>query len=291
MTVQIGLLIALLCAAITNVSMLAKHRGANDAPDVDVRHPWRSAKALFSSRWWTIGFLLAFLAWILHIGALAMAPISLVQAVIAGGLVLLALPAEKWFGFDLGRREWAGLCLGAVGLALLGLTAHEAQGSHSSYRVATMAAFELGMIGIGVMLLMSVRSGRSTRNIGAALGAASGLLVGVSDVSIKALTGTVPADPMSIFGPWTLVAALCGLAAFFALARGFQLGAGIQVIALSSIAANVAAVLGGVIVFGDPIGEDVIGVSLRAVAFISVIAAAALIPGPVRAAEAQARAA
>lgn len=291
MTVQIGLLIALLCAAITNVSMLAKHRGANDAPDIDMRHPWRSAKALFTSRWWTIGFALAAVAWLLHIGALAMAPLSLVQAVIAGGLVLLALPAEKWFGFNLGRREWTGLSLGAVGLALLGLTAHEASGAHHSYHVATMAAFELGMISVGVLLLLSGRSGRAKANFGAALGAASGLLVGVSDVSLKALTGTVPADPMSIFGPWTLIAACCGLAAFFCLAKGFQIGSGIQVIALSSISANVAAVLGGVIVFGDPIGDDFVGISLRAIAFISVIAAAALIPGPVRAAEAQARAA
>ena len=82
---------------VSGVSLLCKHRGANHAPDVVFRSPLRSATALFQSRWWSYGFALAALAWMLHMAALSMAPLSLVQAVIAGGLALLALPARQWF--------------------------------------------------------------------------------------------------------------------------------------------------------------------------------------------------
>ena len=122
MTVQLGLLLALGCAFATNLAFLWKHKGATEAPDVDIRHPLRSAGGLFTSKWWTIGFSVALGAWILHVAALALAPISLVQAVISGGLVFLAVLADRWFGFELGKREWMGVALTAIGLAFLGLT-------------------------------------------------------------------------------------------------------------------------------------------------------------------------
>ena len=55
MTVQLGILLALLCALASNVAFLYKHRGACAAPDVDWRHPLRSGKALFCSRWFAVG--------------------------------------------------------------------------------------------------------------------------------------------------------------------------------------------------------------------------------------------
>ena len=75
-----------------------------------------SAKGLFCSKWFVIGFSVAIAAWGLHVAALALAPISLVQAVISGGLVFLAVLADRWFGFKLGRRQWCGVAFVAAGL-------------------------------------------------------------------------------------------------------------------------------------------------------------------------------
>jgi drug/metabolite transporter (DMT)-like permease len=287
--VQVGLLLAFACALTANVALLCKQKGAVAAPTVSFLHPVKSATGLFRSRWWTIGFGIATVAWGLHVVALSLAPLSLVQAVISGGIVLLALPAERWFGHELGTREWLGLGLSALGLALLGLTMHDgAAHAHSDYSSSAMISFEGAAIGLGILLLLSGRVERVSGRHGALFGAAAGLLLGVSDVAIKALTGTVPGDPLSILGPWTLVAALGGVGAFFALARGLQVGGAIQVIAVSSIAGNVAAVLGGILVFGDPVGSDALDIVMRATAFAAVIAAAALIPAPMRPAEARA---
>jgi hypothetical protein len=90
-----GLALALASAFATNVGFLLRHRGAVAAPDVDVRHPLRSAIDLFRSKWWTIGYLVAAVAYGLHVGALALASLSLVQAVLAGGLALLGVIAER----------------------------------------------------------------------------------------------------------------------------------------------------------------------------------------------------
>ena len=119
----LGLSFALVCALGTNLSSLFKARGAAAVPrPVRVRH-LRSAADLFRSRWFAIGWILALFAWGLHIEALALAPLSTVQAILSGGLVFLAVLAERFFGFHLGRRQWAGVTLTAAGLVVIGLTA------------------------------------------------------------------------------------------------------------------------------------------------------------------------
>jgi hypothetical protein len=283
---QLGTLLALACALATNVAMLCKYRGAVAAPDVRLSQPLRSVAALFRSRWWTIGFGIAVGAWALHVAALAVAPISLVETTISGGLVLLAWFAQRWFGVRVGPREWLGLGLCALGLGLLAVTSVDSGADHASYSTPAMVSFEVGAVGLGAALLLSGSRGALGRSSGVLLGVAAGLLLGVANVSVKALTGTVPGDFMSILSPWTFMAIAAGIGAFFGLARGLQTGEAIPVIALTSVAANCASILGGILVFGDPVGNDPLAVVARCLAFAAVIAAVALMPAPRRAARA-----
>src|SRR3989440_6533446 len=136
MTLLLGILLALLCALATDVGFLFKHRGACAAPAVDVRHPLRTAKSLFCSKLFAIGMAIATGAWLFHVAAMSLAPLSLVQAVLAGGVVLLAVLAERLFGLKIGRRQWVGLGLMAAGLMLLAVTLPPAHGAHSRFSVA-----------------------------------------------------------------------------------------------------------------------------------------------------------
>src|ERR671929_1524479 len=122
--VQLGLLLALATAFASVVGFLYKHRGAVESPPVEPRRPVRTSLALFRSRWYTIGILVATASWGLHVAALSLAPISEVQSVIAGGLVLLTVIADRVFGYEVTRREWIGVGLTAVGLAFLAGTMH-----------------------------------------------------------------------------------------------------------------------------------------------------------------------
>jgi len=105
---ELGIIFAVASALTANVAVLCKHRGATMAPTILFTRPLESAINLFRSKWWLIGFAVAAVAWGFHVVAMALAPLSMVQVVTAGGLALLALPAQRFFGIRLGRREWAG---------------------------------------------------------------------------------------------------------------------------------------------------------------------------------------
>jgi hypothetical protein len=148
-----------------------------------------------------------------------------------------------------------------------------------------MIAFEAAALGIGAALLVSGTNATCVFRGGVLLGISSGVLIGVSDVAVKALTQTVPSNPLAIISPWTAVALAAGLAAFLGIARGLQTGSPIAVITLTSLATNVAAVIGGILVFGDPMGGDFLQVAARGLAFVALIGAAAMMPAPMRSAQ------
>lgn len=277
----LGLGIALVSALGTNLSALLKARGAGLAPPVRVRHPVRSAVDLFRSRWFAIGWIVALIAWGLHVEALSLAPLSTVQAVLSGGLVFLAVLAERFFGFHLGRRQWAGVMITAVGLVVLGLTASPQRPERAS--LGALIAVETGILALGVGLVrISTRHGVERRPEAFLLAIAAGVLFGVSDVAIKYLTHA--SGPLfGLLSPWTLTALVSFVISFYASARSLQLGPAIEVIAITSVAANLAAILGGILVFGEPIGSGTLGVTARLVAFGLVIAGAAAMPAPTRA--------
>jgi multidrug transporter EmrE-like cation transporter len=282
----VGLGCAVLSAFGTNLAFLYKHRGAVAAPDVDMRRPLRSAADLFRSKWWTIGWLVAVAAFLAHIGALSLLPLSTAQAVLSGGFVLLAVLAERFFGFQLGRRQWVGIILVALSLALLGVTGKQSGGDTSDYSLTALILFEGGGIAVGLALIFSHRIERVRAQHGVLLGAAAGLGFGISDVAIKALTDDLESGIVGLLSPWSALVVIAAVGSFFASARSLQVGDGVAVIAVTSVAANMSSIVAGMVVFGDPLGDDFLIVAARLTAFLLVLLAAALMPAPVRAGEA-----
>jgi drug/metabolite transporter (DMT)-like permease len=282
--VIIGLALALACALATNVAFLFKHRGAVLAPPVRVRHPLRSAADLFRSKWFAVGWAVAVGAWGLHVAALALAPLSIVQAVLSGGLVFLAVLAERYFGFHLGRRQWIGLLITAAGLVVIGLTSGSEADDPPGYALAALIAVECTVLFLATGLAaFSSRFGVGAAGEGMLLGVAAGALFGVSDIALKYLTDAVQDGVLELVSPWSVAALAASVVAFYASARGLQLGPGVPVIALTSVAANLTAIIGGILVFRDPVGTGGVEITGRMAAFCLVIVGAALMPAPTRA--------
>jgi drug/metabolite transporter (DMT)-like permease len=269
---NVGIGLALLCAAVTQLGFLCKHRGAAMAPRVELKRPLRSARDLFRSRWFAIGMAVAAGAWILHVAALALAPLSVVQVALSTGVVMLAVFGERLFGCHVGSRQWAGVIMTAVGLTLLVITLPRTGASHSAFAVPALIAFQAGMLALGVLLIAAPKLGTPAHHHGAVLGAAAGTLFGVSDVALKALTSV--GGPLELLiSPWLPVALLASVLAFLASARGFQEGEAVPVIACTSTAANVTVITGGIVVFGDALaGGVLLGVQIVAFGLVAVAA-------------------
>ena len=273
---ELGIALALLCAATTQLGFLCKHRGATCAPQVRLRRPLRSARALFASRWFAIGMAIAAGAFLLHVAALALAPLSTVQAVLSTGVVLLAVLGNRLFGHAVTGRQWIGVGMTAIGLALLVVTLPSPDGAGSDFGMPALIAFEAATLVLGVLLIAAPRMGAPVHHHGVLLGAAAGVLIGVSDVAVKALTGLAGDGLLGVIGsPWLPIAVLAGMLAFLASARGFQEGEAVPVIASTSTAANLTCMVGGIVVFGDALAAGILlGVQLAAFA---LVAAAALV--------------
>jgi hypothetical protein len=170
-----------------------------------------------------------------------------------------------------------------VGLTLLAITLPLGGGAHSGYSVAAMISFESSLLIVGTLLVMSHKLGVRHEHHGVALGVAAGILFGVSDVAIKALTHGVGNDGlMGLVSPWMAAAIIASVLAFYASAGGLQKGEAVPVITLTSAAANVTAISGGILVFGDPLAHTPVGLVVQAFAFMLVLVAAWLTPAPLR---------
>jgi hypothetical protein len=157
-------------------------------------------------------------------------------------------------------------------------------GAHSRFSLAGMIAVEAGLLAVGTLLIVGPRIGAPAEHHGYMLGAASGVLFGVSDIAIKAISGQIAAaGPVGLLSPWTAVTVTASIAAFYTCAKGFQEGDAVPVIAVTGTASNLSGIVAGIIVFGDPMSAAPLSLAIQCLAFVCVLSAAWLMPAPVRA--------
>jgi len=276
-SVEAGIGLALLGAVMANLAALLKHRGCQQVPHVRIQAPLESARRLAGSPWFAAGWGLAAVAWLIHVAALSMAPISLVQAALAAGAVSLAVLSQKLFGHRVEPRQWLALLLGGSGLALLALTLPSIHGSHSEFAPATILAFEGGLALLALGLTLGLRRQRLTARHGALLALIAGTLFAFAGVAIKALTGEGGLSPVSL-APWLAAIVVCGALAQYTAVAALQRGGAIETIGLMGLVASAAQILSGVIVFGDPLASGSVGLGLQVTAFALVCVSALLLP-------------
>ena len=276
-SVQLGLLLALITSLMSVVGFFLKHAGAVAAPAVEWRRPWASTVALFKVPVYTLGCVVATTSWGFHVGALALAPISVVQSVIAGGLVFVTVLAGRVFHQPVTRREWIGVALTAAGLAFLAATLDGTTDSaHADYDELTLLLPVGAATVAGALLAFRSRTGPP-------LAVAAGLMWAGSDVTIKALSGKT--DDLGIgvlIHPFALVILVLSLVGLLISARSLQLGPVVSVIALTSATANALTIAAGPALFKEPLPDDIGALLIRLAAFALVITAASLTPPPMR---------
>jgi hypothetical protein len=251
--IAVGLLLAAASAVAINGGYALQHRHASSLPPLVLRRPLRSLLLLLRSGGWLAGFLGGIGGWALYVVALALAPLSLVQACAAGGIAVLALGLGR-----LARPERIGVAAAFAGLALLGLSlgAHTHGGRGNWVAVAVW----MGGSAVGAGALARLRTGP-------ALALAAGVLYAAGDVGTKAAVG---GGARLLFVPALLA---CHGLAFVAMQLAFQRGGRLATAGLAVLGTNALPIVAGTALFGESIPPSWTGAA-RVVAFVLVLVAA-----------------
>jgi hypothetical protein len=263
--VGLGLALSLASAAALSWGFVIQHGAAGSLPPLTLRRPIWSLGRLFGARRWVFGFVLGLAGWGVYVGALALAPLALVQAVSAGGIALIAALSGR-----LSDLERAAVGLAVAGLVLLALSLVGAQaptGHGSEAAVAVWVSLSL--------VAAAVAAGPAARFLvgGAGLGVAAGVLYAAGDVATKA---ALPGGARLGFVPVLLA---CHGLAFAALQLGFQRGGALATAGMASLWTNALPIVAGTLLFSEALPSGLRGAT-RAVAFACVVIAAALLSRP-----------
>ena len=256
-----GLLLALASAAALNWGYFVQHGVASGLPPLTLRRPVASLRLLFGNLRWLVGFLVGIGGWLLYVAALALAPLSLVQAASAGGIGLLALLAARHA--RLAAWERRAVAVAVAGLVLLGISL--------AGRTTTATVGAWGAVAAWIAVSAAVAGLAASRRTAPALGLAAGLLYAAGDVGTKA---AVHGGAWLGFVPLLLA---CHGLAFVALQLGFQRGGVLATAGLATLFTNALPIAAGTTLFGEGLGSLP---AVRVLAFACTVAGATLLARP-----------
>jgi hypothetical protein len=250
----LALVLGVVSSVAINGGYALQHDSASLLPPLEWRRPFRSLAALLSSGRWTVGVVATAAGWALYVAALALAPLSLVQAASAGGIVVLAIGGPR-----LTRAELVGVSASLGGLLLLALSL----GSETSSTDGNTTAV------IVWMLASAGVAGASARLLppGAGLGTAAGVLYAAGDVGTKA---ALAGGARLLFVPALLA---CHGAAFVCMQLAFQRGSRLMTAGVAVLWTNALPIVAGTVLFGESVPSGWQGVA-RVAAFALVLVGA-----------------
>ncbi|MEA2214348.1 MAG: hypothetical protein QOF83_4296 [Solirubrobacteraceae bacterium] len=253
-----GLLLALASAALINLGFLFQHRGLSHGRRDGLAATLRGA---FHSRVWLGGQVLGWIGFAAQILAVAIAPLALVQAFAAGGLALSVPLAARIFGHPISRGQRSAVFLMAAGLAALPFGYGAA---HDLLQSGTLAVV-LGIL-TGVALVATTVGSRGARAV------AAGLFYGAADAAIKAVSVNLgPHGWAALISTWTLAAAGGTFVGFLAFQSALAQDSAIGAISLMNGFAALAAMLCGLVAFGESLGADPAAIAVHLVAIAVVL--------------------
>jgi D-alanyl-D-alanine carboxypeptidase len=252
-----ALLLALLSAALINLGFVLQHRGHALARS-------RSANRLasgFREPTWLLGQGAGWIGFAGQIVAVALAPLTLVQAFSAGSLALSVPLAARLFGHRVTRRQLAAIALIAVALISLPLGFGAARGQ-----------LHPGLLIAGALLVILFGGLLAPRRGAVALAIAAGAFYGAGDGAIKAASIALRFQRADALTGWVLLAALCTLGGFLAFQAALRAGDAVRPLSLMNAFTALAAIAFGIAAFGEPLGSSELSGVLHVVAIIVVIA-------------------
>ncbi len=150
---------------------------------------------LLRSPRWLLGVLVTGIGMILHLTALATAPLSVIQPLGISGLLVAVWVAARWRGHRVGRREILGSI--AVSAGLLGLVSSLPQDATAAPHLPDSDLLVLTTIGVPLAVLTLMLGGRLTSRWRA------GVLAAVAAVCFGVTAALVRVIAIEVQGDWS----------------------------------------------------------------------------------------
>jgi hypothetical protein len=268
----IALVLALAATTLTNVAYLREHEAAAALPTLSLRRPLHSSQVLLTDRSWLVGFALESGGFALYVVALALAPLTLVQSVSAGGIGILAFASARMSRRRLGRHELAGVLVSMLGLLALAVSLAGGSGEGTGGSTAEILLW-LGATGGAAVAALAL--GRRFGALAVAEGIAGGLFFSIGDISVKVATqgGARAAFAIGVIAGYALGTAFLQL--------GYQKGGALTVAGLATLLTNALPIAAGTVALGEPVPSGAFG-GVRILAFAAVTLGAILLARPDR---------
>jgi len=251
-----ALLLALISAALINIGFVLQHRGHARARAAG----HQGLASGFREPAWLIGQVVGWVGFGGQIVAVALAPLTLVQAFSAGSLALSVPLAARVFGYRVRAPQLAAIAIIAVSLISLPIGFG---GAHGHFHAGMLVGSALFIVLAGAML--------APRGGTAALAVAAGAFYGAADAAIKAASIGIRFHGASVLTGWTLLAGLCTLGGFIAFQAALRNGDEVRPLTLMNAFTALAAVALGMAAFGEPLGSTPAAGVLHGLAILLVI--------------------
>jgi hypothetical protein len=266
MQTSIGLVLALISAVAVNWAYSREHDAASAMPAFSARRPLHFVSLLVADRRWLVGFAVETAGWLVYVAALRLAPISLVQAVCASGIAVLAFATAHGKPNRLARHERVAVVVALAGLVLLAFSLFDTRQPDHPPDGGAAAIWLVCSVG-GALLLVGSRLGLAR---GPALGLAAGLLFAGGDISAK----------LVVYGGIWFVAVtaliVCYALGTSVLQGGFQHADALTTAGLATLATNAVPIAAGFVVFDEQLPHGAKG-TLQLAAFASLVVSAAFL--------------
>jgi hypothetical protein len=266
----VALVLALASTTLINVAYLREHDAAAALPALSLRRPFHAASTLLRDRSWLVGFGLESAGFALYVAALALAPLTLVQSISAGGIGILAFASARLSRRRLGRHELAGVIVSMLGLLTLALSLAGGSGEGTGGSIAEIVLWLAATGGAAVVVLAL---GRTCGALAVAEGVAGGLFFSIGDISVKVAT---EGGARALFGIGVIAGYSLGTAL---LQLGYQRGGALTVAGLATLLTNALPIAAGTVVLEEPVPAGAWG-GLRIAAFAAVTVGAILLARP-----------
>jgi enterochelin esterase-like enzyme len=257
----LGLLLALASAVAINIGFLLQHRGLAAA----ARRPSEILEQLqsaFRTPTWIAGQAIGWTGFGGQIAAVAIAPLSVVQAFAAGGLALSVPLAARLFKHRISKPQATAVILVAVGLACLPIAL-----PHARDHLRTSGL----LIATAVAALFAVELARTGGTARRAI--AAGVFYGIADAAIKAVSlRWAHLGAGALLSGWTALASLGTFAGFVSFQASLRGSAPVSSISLMNISVTLVALGCGLLAFGESLGAEPVSIAGHALALLVVLA-------------------